>query len=312
MRNVLVTDEQIVLFTESDLCPISNWVRDRSDQPITCSLDNDCPPETFCHTEKPAGAPAICCRKRENGKHCKILLSMSCGFNFVDICWPWAPHLINQKPVKCDQHLNTCLKGFTCEMDNETRSSYCCMRRTKLTVEPVAVETLTSKAPRIQVFHVCPVLYSPYLLDGYPLTCKPGSSRYCPTGYSCQLHESTGLYFCCLREAIRARSDHLNFHPVLIKESPSTSNIWNLRNIKLKFAFSSVTDGCPPQTTSVFGRTGKPITCDIFQANSCISGSSCLYSIHYKRYQCCQPIKASSDSSEERIEAITSSDIGHI
>ncbi|KFD61370.1 hypothetical protein M514_26425, partial [Trichuris suis] len=249
-------------YEESNLCPISNWVRGRADQPITCSLDNDCPPETFCHTEKQAEAPMVCCRKREN-----------------DICWPWAPYLINQKPVKCDQHLNTCLKGFTCELDNETGSSYCCMRRTKLTVEPVAVETLSPKARRIQVFHVCPVLHSPYLLDGYPLTCKPGSSRYCPAGYSCQPHESTGLYFCCLREAVRARSDHLDFHPVLIKESPSI-----------------VADGCPPQTTSVFGRSGKIITCDIFQANSCMPGSTCLYSDHYKRYQCCQPIKTASDS----------------
>uniref|UniRef100_A0A5S6QIE4 BPTI/Kunitz inhibitor domain-containing protein n=1 Tax=Trichuris muris TaxID=70415 RepID=A0A5S6QIE4_TRIMR len=260
-------------YEESKLCPTSNWVRGQATQPITCSLNTDCPPGTFCRKENQTDAPTVCCHKREK-----------------EVCWPWAPYLVDHKPVKCDQHVNTCAKGFTCELDNETGSSYCCMRRARFTVETIAVEASTTKANRtnkIRIFHVCPVSHSPYLLDGYPLTCKPDSSKHCPIGYSCQLHENTGVYFCCMLEAVPAGTDTMHLGPVFIKGPPSI-----------------VIDGCPPQTTSVVGRSGKVVTCDVFQTHSCESGSTCLYSAHYKRYQCCRPIRSSSNSSEERAEAL--------
>ncbi|KRZ79287.1 Uncharacterized protein T10_3965, partial [Trichinella papuae] len=260
-------------YKDDALCPNATVTKSHGSI-ITCSFSKQCPQSSFCHYDKTNKFPSVCCYEKKQN---------------AEICWPWAPYFVNEKPLKCNPESNPCPHGFSCQFDEIMNNHFCCMKRASINFP--SKTTVTATAPTAYqpaTFRVCPTGSAPYLLNGYPVACAPQTQvNGCPEEFSCQLHHSTGAYFCCEKPKRRLSTVNMN-------QFSSNSNMAPI-----------VVDGCPPMTISASIESGKPMLCDLLHLNSCPSGSVCLYSQFYRHYQCCYPEKKSSISYSEKNTAAT-------
>ncbi|KRY91934.1 Uncharacterized protein T4D_12695 [Trichinella pseudospiralis] len=251
-------------YKDDVLCPNATVTKSHGSI-ITCSFSKQCPQNSFCHYDKTNKFPSVCCHEKKQS---------------AEICWPWAPYFVNEKPLKCNPESNPCPHGFSCQFDEIMNSHFCCMKRASINFP--SKTTVTATAPTAYqpaTFRVCPTGSAPYLLNA----CAPQTQvNGCPEEFSCQLHHSTGAYFCCEKPKRRLSTVNMN-------RFSSNSNMAPI-----------VVDGCPPMTISASIESGKPMLCNLLHLNSCPSGSVCLYSQFYRHYQCCYPEKKSSISYSEK------------